>query len=655
MNDNIPVFTIRELFENRDSYLIPIYQRNYAWGEGQVNQLIQDVYDFAFDEDKNSKRYYIGTLVVNGKQKENDLYYETIDGQQRLTTLNLVLAALHHTFPFIEEKIDYKLNLKFSSRKKSTDTLEYICQKGFQGKFLNDKEYNSNIKERYFDAVKTLKKLLVDNQTLNIFYKYLTDQVQIVRVSVPEKTDLNHYFEIMNNRGEQLEKHEILKSKMLEVLKNDEDLSNAFSTIWDSCSDMERYVQYGFSVEERNLIFGRNNWNDLKCKSLKEVAENLLKEQDQTKKELSLIGIAESNFSFDLNTNHSKDAPERFNSVINFQNFLLHVLKIQTRARDASSKKNEVKAVSLDDKRLLDFFEPYINPKINEEHYEFVKEFGFNLLKVKHLFDQYILKREFKGDKDEWSLKKLKWYPDNRVNYVNSFGEEEDDNIQNQELIMLLSMFHVSTPTLVYKHWLNAALFYLFQNSEKAILADRYKDYLKDLARRFLFNRFLSVGPEMSYYDIIFRSNHADLTINSNPNWDKIDNGTSVENFIFNYLDYILWRDLEEFRNFKFTFKSSIEHHYPQNPPDNHRKLDYLDLHSFGNLCLMSSQKNSRFTNNMPEAKQKNFNLDKTSGSIKMQLMFRRTDKEGWSEQQIREHREEMKLTLLNGYYAYPN
>jgi|25_taG_2_1085351.scaffolds.fasta_scaffold01231_2 uncharacterized protein with ParB-like and HNH nuclease domain len=652
MNANIPVFSIRELFENRNSYLIPIYQRNYAWGEGQVNQLIQDVFDFAFDEKKNSKNYYIGTLVVNKRLNGNEILYETIDGQQRLTTLNLVLVALHQTFDKIEEKIDYKLNLKFSSREKSTHTLEYICQKNFNGDFLKDIEYNSNIKERYLDAVKALKKVLIDTRSLNIFYKYLTEKVQVVRVSVPEKTDLNHYFEIMNNRGEQLEKHEILKSKMLEIIKDDEDLSNAFSTIWDSCSDMERYVQYGFSVEERNLIFGKENWNDLKCNSLKEVAESLLSSKDHNKKELSLKEIATSNFAFELNTDHVKEAPDRFNSVVNFQNFLLHVLKVQTRAKDASSKKVEEKSVSLDDKRLLDFFEPFLNPKFNEYPLKFVEEFGFNLLKMKHLFDQFILKREFKGDKDEWSLKRLKWYTGNRVNYVNSFGDEEDENILNQELIMLLSMFHVSTPTMVYKYWLNAALLYLFEHSEDAIQPEAYLEYLKNTARKFLFRRFLFKDVEMPYYSIIYGEENNGQFQNCDINWNRLDKGTDVENFVFNYLDYILWRDMDEFKNFKFTFKSSIEHHYPQNPPDNHIRLNESDLHSFGNLSLMSSQKNSRFTNNMPEAKQKNFNIEKASDSIKMQIMFKITENEGWGAQQIIDHREKMKNILLNGYYA---
>lgn len=51
--------TINEIFE--DSYVIPLYQRNFAWGEEQIQQLIQDIYDASQQGDL---KYYIGTLVV---------------------------------------------------------------------------------------------------------------------------------------------------------------------------------------------------------------------------------------------------------------------------------------------------------------------------------------------------------------------------------------------------------------------------------------------------------------------------------------------------------------------------------------------------------------------------------------------------------------
>src|SRR5574344_3074770 len=70
------------------TYEVPIYQRNYAWEKDEISALIPDVYD-AFIVNKQT--YYIGTLVSFHK---GDQIYEIIDGQQRLTTIYLILKAL---------------------------------------------------------------------------------------------------------------------------------------------------------------------------------------------------------------------------------------------------------------------------------------------------------------------------------------------------------------------------------------------------------------------------------------------------------------------------------------------------------------------------------------------------------------------------------
>ena len=119
------------------------------------------------------------------------------------------------------------------------------------------------------------------------------------------------------------------------------------------------------------------------------------------------------------------------------------------------------------------------------------------------MFDKYIIKREFIGGIDKWSLKRFKWYDKNKVSYVNTFSieENEHDLDDNRQTLMLLSMYHVSVPTMVYKHWLNAALYYLFYEEE--ISAANYIKYLETTVKAFVFNRFLSHNP-MDYYPIIF-------------------------------------------------------------------------------------------------------------------------------------------------------
>ena len=77
------------------------------------------------------------------------------------------------------------------------------------------------------------------------FRDYFLNKVHIIHYQVPKDIDLNHYFEIMNSRGEQLEKHEIIKARLIEKL-NDEDKAK-FNHLWESCSEMSVYIQQKFS------------------------------------------------------------------------------------------------------------------------------------------------------------------------------------------------------------------------------------------------------------------------------------------------------------------------------------------------------------------------------------------------------------------------
>jgi hypothetical protein len=641
MTNAIPTFSVGEIF-NSGRYIIPIYQRNYAWGEPEITQLIQDIWDFA-DSDKRLSNYYIGTLVVYERHKDDEVIYETIDGQQRLTTLNILLCVLHREFKGrIDNVISYTQNLSFDSRKKSTETLTVISRPTNDLQYVQSIDYNPNIQQAYLDIEKLLKRLLDTDEKLTRFYNFLKEKVHIMRVSVPEDTDLNHYFEIMNSRGEQLEKHEILKAKMLEVLHDDEKLSYTFNLIWEACADMERYVQYGFTPEQRSKVFTSKHWNQLSCKTLEEVAEMVFhidknSEPNQLTKTFSILDIVNYTESFGKAADQKEDAPDRFTSVINFSNFLLHVLRIQTGSD-----------ISLDDKRLIDLFnEEFLKFKEQPESKKnFVKNFGFNLLKCKWLFDNFIIKREFIREQDQWSLKRLKWYDGNRVSYVNSFGEEDENNGANKEILMLLAMFHVSTPTLVYKHWLNAALRFVFINQN--VTADDYCNYLKDLAKAFLYDRYLATDSNrVEFYDIIYNNEGKSLNKDDEikQDLDLLNKGTYVENFIFNLLDFILWRNqVDGWQAFEFAFRSSVEHYYPQNPIAKDLRIDASIYNLFGNLCLISSSKNSKLSNHLPEAK-KDYYLKAKPDSLKQKEMMNLPK---WEEEQIRSEGKRMTELLLN-------
>ena len=106
--DNITIFSNDEI-----TYVIPLYQRAYSWKEKEINQLIDDICDC---EDEN---YFLGSLIVDKKNNK----FEVIDGQQRLTTLFLLLKCLNqHNNEF---SYDIKNILEFECRERSNHSL--IC------------------------------------------------------------------------------------------------------------------------------------------------------------------------------------------------------------------------------------------------------------------------------------------------------------------------------------------------------------------------------------------------------------------------------------------------------------------------------------------------------------------------------------------------
>jgi len=665
MNDKQPkYYSIKSLFGS-DDYVIPIYQRNYEWGEPQITQLIQDIVDYILKSkvSESKPKYYIGSLIVYERKLEGGVIYETIDGQQRLTTLTILLNVIKKEYSTIDLSWYKKLNLSFDSRKVASNTLSYL----FNRESLDNKECNVAIQQGYYDAKKSLAKILTDNKlSIDEFCNYFFEKVTILRVLVPEDTDLNHYFEIMNSRGEQLEKHEILKAKMLEILEDD-NLKYAFNLIWEATSNMEKYVQYGFSVTQRDELFGKNDWNNLVGKD--DIYQKLqIPTANQTTEETLTISqlLVKTAKPITDNSSTTDESPDRFNTIINFANFLLHILRIQVN-QDTSITDEKIKNVPLDDKRLLELFEPFLKKADNDpnKNKEFVKQFGYNLLKSKFYFDNYIIKREFAKGTDHWSLKRLKWYDGNKVSYVNTFdadNAETNDGI-NREILMLLSMFHVSNPTLVYKHWLNASLKYVVEYSGTN-LANDYKTYLDNLSKAFLNDRYLA-NNQKDFFEIIYSNEGKQKNSTTDIDTNKLNQGTAVENFIFNYLDYLLWQDYRADKNyfkikngqafadnrvkdFEYTFRSSVEHYYPQHPIDENLILQEQDtvwLDNFGNLCLISGSKNSRLSNFMPAAKKDYYTGSTTIDSIKQRIMieYEHWDTNGTNNHnEIKEHSEKM-------------
>lgn len=671
---------IRE-FLSEGKYVIPIYQRNYDWGEREALQLLEDISDYAQknkeqnkeqDKDQNKKQpYYIGSAVVFLRTAHGETYFETIDGQQRLTTLTILACLLKH-----QEKAGWfeKPNLSYDHRKEADEALMMLVN----GQ-LSQHPSAQNIVSVYRLLEKHLQPMLTAKELdLETFAAYLFQKVIMLRIPVPQDTQLNHYFEIMNTRGEQLEKHEVLKAVLMGKLAPDE--HHLFHLIWEACSDMSAYVQMNFSVDMRNLLFTKE-WSELRGKSFDEgYFEKLLtalpqKESGNTtnvedgaphtldslfKDANNLFKDAKRHKNYPLPSDGSagKGKSERFGSIINFPNFLLQVLKVCYHDSPFYQKYPEAvdAQIRLDDKALIPTFQAVLSSLgTEEEKKDFVKEFIMQLLLLRTLYDRYVIKREYVNGTESWSLKTLK-YEHKTVSYVNTFSssnkaeDAECESDKGKEIRLLEAMFHVSAPTQIYKHWLNAVLYHVHTTNPQA---DSLRNRLYDLARCYMLDVYLAKdGKKHSFEEIVYHKEGMPQNHIDDIDWGAINQGCNVQNFIFNFYDFILWREkLEQHEKFDFTYRTSVEHFYPQKPMPGYEPLPTEYLNSFGNLCLISSGMNSKFSNNMPKAKYDNFGSSqemRSALSLKLQEMMVSVKDGEWEKDQIKAHYEEARERITN-------
>lgn len=653
--DNIQPLNIQELL-SQDEYRIPIYQRNYDWGEKESLQLLEDIADYA--SMKKDKKYYIGSVVVFVRNKGLDEYYETIDGQQRLTTLTILMNVLC-SMDGLKHRMSWfkRVNLSYDHRVEADEAIRMLAE----GRLSNHPSAES-ISEVYRVIQKSLLNILASKGiVLCDFVNYLLSNVIIMRIPVPCDTELNHYFEIMNSRGEQLEKHEVLKANLMNHLEEDNDTLNLFNDIWEACADMSTYVQMNMTSNLRDIVFSKN-WTDLQY----DVFDSLLSEyrhiNDNTNKDdkeygcvcrsmTQLFDDADNNVKYELpdSDKNSFGGNDRFGSIINFPNFLLQVLKVMYH-EEKDYQKGIDNDIKLDDKRLIDIFQMVLFSY--EDKCSFVKRYIMALLKIRNLFDTFVIKRESYNGKEGWSLKVLKKYKSN-VNYVSTFSvnenEDEDEDEASKDIRMLEAMFHVSAPTQIYKHWLNAILYYI--KNEKSIEPKVMRNKLYTLACTYMLDRYLC-EDKINFESFIYKKDfHA---TNGTIHWEMIDKGCDVENFVFNFYDYLTWKlDKRKYAKFEFTYRTSVEHFYPQHAMDGYPQLDKnSSLHNFGNLCLISRGMNSKFSNNMPKAKFENFSRGEGVSDLSLKLnemmdIVRQTGQ--WSTLEINDFESKARERLRNG------
>ncbi len=179
-----------EIFsKDRFSLNIPDYQRPYTWGIEQVKILLKDISE---QVNKNDQKYLLGSLILH---KNNENKFNIVDGQQRLTTLALILKVL------------CRIN-------------QERCNEYKMGNFLGEIKYSHNeskyhIKENY-EYIKTYF------ESYNEKYKFLTyllDNIEFICVLAPSEDDAFLFFDSANSKGKALKSYDLIKAFHLHSLK----------------------------------------------------------------------------------------------------------------------------------------------------------------------------------------------------------------------------------------------------------------------------------------------------------------------------------------------------------------------------------------------------------------------------------------------------
>lgn len=234
--------TVRGLL-NGVKYALDYYQREYKWGSRHAAELLEDLeakfLSSYVDSHERAQvqdyvHYFLGSIVISQKKGQSFI----IDGQQRLTTLTLLLIYLHHLQRGRDDKVDVH-NLIFSEKfgKKSFNldvperaAVMETLYAGQQLDFGNASESTRNIVARYADIEELFPDALKE-RALPFFIDWLLENVDIVEITAYTDDDAYTIFETMNDRGLSLSPTDMLKGYLLAHI-NDPAGKAAANDLW---------------------------------------------------------------------------------------------------------------------------------------------------------------------------------------------------------------------------------------------------------------------------------------------------------------------------------------------------------------------------------------------------------------------------------------
>jgi uncharacterized protein with ParB-like and HNH nuclease domain len=637
------LLSIDDIIKTNHQYNIPRYQRLFVWQNEQVNTLLEDLHE-AFLAEKSL--FYLGGILIFKNKKEESVF-DLIDGQQRFTTLWLLSIELGNDLtPFTH--IEKQLRLKFSIRKEAKEYFENALKNETVIDELQISSTNTSL-HRIVNTRTLIRKFIEqklknDKTQKKLFASFIREKVKLIVSEVPQGTDLNKLFEVINNRGVQLQHHEILKAKILYFIQSNKQERVRYGKIWNACANMEKYVEQSMRMEagfyNSDIAQFFNKWDD--TFNLSEMLNWMKGNYEKSGKKMDLNSILEGKKieqeegeedyeeDLDFHPEAEDDETDEIRSILTFPQLLLHTLRIYL------FQKGKKDINRINEKELLLTFVNYFKAESEAEAIEFIRL----LWNVRFCFDLYVIKWVTTEPGEEIHLiKKLTKYNQykKQTHYLKRQKPES-----NEGFALLQSMLYHSQQIITH-YWLTPLL-------NKALTC-RDKNELYDYLIQ-LDNYLFCTNDQSNLLERTWKIMKKELTGEDlNPDYDLLDNQQGVEfpHYWFYKLEFVLWYLLknekdEHWKDFRMTAKNSVEHISPQKPRYYDRyKVSQDRLNDFGNLVLVSRSINSEAGNNIYTTKRSEFLAKPKPDSLKSSLIY---ENPIWSDKLCDEHREKMKLYL---------
>lgn len=311
-------------------FSIPAYQRPYVWGKDQVTDLLDDV--VAAMRSSDTDEYFIGSLVIRPVETQDDTKKaytenELLDGQQRLTTLLLIFAALRDLTKdgdsrtacaeaiFMKgskaKNIPERMRINFQIRDTAQGFLEKLKEQGQTGVLATeDDEGIADISVRNMANTLFEIRSFIDEQQVDVdaLIGYLWQKVSLIYVSTEQLNDAIRLFNVLNNRGIPLRNSDILKSLNLDVVASEKDKAK-YALLWEEAENALGDEFDRFLGHIRTLLVKEKARTGL----LQEFEEKIYK--PRTKK--STVLLEKGKATFDMVRRHRK----HFEMLFSNENF----------------------------------------------------------------------------------------------------------------------------------------------------------------------------------------------------------------------------------------------------------------------------------------------------------------------------------------------